>query len=55
MTCGLVRLICEEPTALPPGQEGSRSLVVDVLPEQVAAEVARLQSEGWQTISEWPL
>jgi len=54
MTCGLVRLICEEPTAPPPGQEGG-SLVVDVLPEQVAAEVARLQAEGWQTISEWPL
>ncbi|MBU6251207.1 MAG: hypothetical protein KGO47_08590 [Cyanobacteria bacterium REEB417] len=54
MTCGLVRLICEEPTVPPPGQDG-RPLVLDVRPEDVAAEVARLQDEGWQTISEWPL
>jgi hypothetical protein len=54
MTCGLVRLICEEPTTPPPGQDGC-SLVVDVPPEAVVAEVARPQSEGWQTISEWPL
>lgn len=54
MTCGLVRLICEEPLNPPPGQEG-QSVVVDVLPEQVAAEVARLKTEGWQLISEWPL
>lgn len=54
MTCGLVRLICEEPLSPPQGQDG-RPLVVDVLPEQVAAEVARLKAEGWQLISEWPL
>jgi hypothetical protein len=54
MTCGLIRLICEEPLSPPPGQEG-RPLVVDIAPEQVAAEVARLQGEGWQVVSEWPL
>jgi hypothetical protein len=54
MTCGLVWLICEEPSAPPPGQDGC-SLVVDVLPEAVVAEAARLQGEGWQVISEWPL
>jgi len=54
MTCGLIRLICEEPLSSPPGQEG-RPLVVDIAPEQVAAEVARLQGEGWQVVSEWPL
>lgn len=54
MTCGLIRLICEEPTAPPPGQDG-RPLVFDVPPERVAAEVSRLQAEGWQLITEWPL
>ena len=54
MTCGLIRLICEEPLAPPPGSDG-RPLVVDVRPEAVAAEVARLQAEGWQVVSEWPL
>jgi hypothetical protein len=54
MTCGLIRLICEEPTAPPPGQDG-RPLVVDVAPAEVAAEVARLQAEGWRVVSEWPL
>lgn len=54
MSCGLIRLICEEPTAPPAGQDG-KPLVVDVEPHQVASEVARLQGEGWQIVSEWPL
>lgn len=54
MTCGLIRLICEEPIDPPPGHDG-RPLVVDVTPEQLSAELTRLQAEGWQLISEWPL
>jgi hypothetical protein len=54
MTCGPVRLICEEPLAPPSDQDGC-PLVVDVLPEAVAAEVARLQAEGWRVVSKWPL
>jgi len=54
MSCGIVRLICEKPLEPPPGQAG-RPLVVDVEPEQVAAEVARLKAEGWQLITEWSL
>ena len=54
MTCGLIRLICEEPTAPPSGQEG-QPLVVDVAPAEVAAEAARLQGEGWQVVSEWAI
>jgi hypothetical protein len=57
MACGLVRLICEDPSDSwqpPEGQQG-KSLVVDVHPEDVAREVARLKGEGWQFISEWQL
>lgn len=54
MSCGLIRLICEEPLFPPEGGEG-QPLVVDVEPERVAAEVARLQAEGWRLITEWPL
>ena len=54
MTCGLVRLICEEPMELPEGQESAQK-VIDVAQHEVAATVARLQNEGWQYISEWPL
>jgi hypothetical protein len=55
MTCGLVRLICEEPLAPPADRDGCPALVVDVLPRDVAAEVARLKARGWRVISEWPL
>ena len=57
MACGLVRLICEDPSPSwkpPEGQQG-KSLVVDVYPEDVAKTVARLKGEGWQFISEWQL
>jgi hypothetical protein len=50
MSCGLIRLICEEPSAPPAGQDG-KPLVVDVEPHQVVAEVARLQAEGWRVVS----
>lgn len=54
MSCGLVRLICEEPLNPPPGQEG-HTVVIDVSPDEVVATVQRLKAEGWQLISEWPL
>jgi hypothetical protein len=57
MACGLVRLICEDPSDSwqpPEGQQG-RALVVDVRPEDVASTVARLKGDGWQFISEWQL
>jgi hypothetical protein len=54
MTCGYVRLICEEPTIPPEGQQG-KPLVIDVKQEDVAEAVKQLQADGWQTISEWPL
>lgn len=54
MSCGLVRLICEEPLQPPPGQEG-KPLVIDVVEEEVSATVERLHGEGWQFISLWPL
>lgn len=54
MTCGYVRLICEEPDNPPEGQQG-KPLVIDVKQEHVAQTVKQLQADGWQTISEWPL
>ena len=54
MSCGLIRLICEEPLDPPPDHDG-RPLVVDVTPDQVAAEVQRLQRAGWRFISQWSL
>jgi hypothetical protein len=56
MTCEqpLIRLICELPLVPPEGQEGEQ-VVVDVAPEDVAAEVARLQAAGWHLITDWPL
>lgn len=54
MSCGLVRLICEEPLIPPPDQAG-KPLVLDLPAEEVAAEVARLKAEGWHFISQWQL
>lgn len=54
MSCGIVRLICEEPLTPPPGQEG-KPVVVEVLPQHVLTELARLRRDGWQHISEWHL
>lgn len=54
MTCGIVRLICEEPLIPPPDLEGVPT-VVDVEPKDVARMVATLQQQGWQYISEWHL
>ena len=54
MSCGIVRLICEEPLNPPPGQEG-KPVVVEVLPQHVSTELARLRRDGWQHISEWHL
>jgi hypothetical protein len=54
MTCGLIRLICEESLAPPPGQEG-RSIVVDVPPWRVGITVALLWVRGWHVVSRWPL
>ena len=56
MTCGLIRLICEEPAEPPPDGDGqAQRLVVDVPAADVPAEVLRLQAQGWRVISEWPL
>lgn len=54
MACGLVRLICEEPLTPPPGQEG-KPVVIEVTPQQVSIELARLRQDGWQQISQWKL
>ena len=54
MTCGWVRLICEEPQSPPAGQEG-QPVVIDVQPEIVDRTLERLQANGWQVISQWNL
>ncbi|MFO0000886.1 MAG: hypothetical protein ACK559_07140 [bacterium] len=54
MTCGWVRLICEEPQFPPAGQEG-QPVVIDVQPEIVDRTLERLQANGWQVISQWTL
>lgn len=54
MTCGLVRLICEEPLDPPPGQAGN-PIVIDVTKEIVAETIERLKANGWNFISVWPL
>jgi hypothetical protein len=54
MTCGYVRLICEEPFEPPEGQQG-QPLVLDVEEELVVETTNRLLSQGWQRISKWKL
>jgi hypothetical protein len=54
MTCGYVRLICEEPLKPPEGQQG-QPLVLDVEEEFVVETTDRLLSQGWKLISKWNL
>lgn len=59
MTCGLVRLICEDSSPSsswePPSNQQGRPLVIDVWPWEVAGELAKLRAEGWQFVTQWPL
>jgi hypothetical protein len=48
MTCGLIRLILEEPR--PPGQEDV-SVVYDLPKDQVNYYLARLKAKGWTNIT----
>lgn len=54
MTCGLVRLICEEPVENTKAKDGSQK-VFDVDPDQAEGIKLMLINEGWSVVSEWLL
>jgi hypothetical protein len=50
MTCGLIRLICEDPQDPP-----TRARFVDVPPWRAGIAMALLRIRGWRVVSRWPL